>query len=72
GIAAAVLEAVATVAGADGILPDAEHEPAPLQLAHLAVRSMPGSATPEEQLNAAGLSAHHIAGAVRTLVDTGD
>jgi len=33
----------------------------------LAVRAMPGSGTPDELLDAAGISARHIAGAVRTL-----
>jgi transketolase len=34
---------------------------------HLAVRAMPGSARPEEQLDDAGISARHIARAVRAL-----
>ncbi|MGH2398737.1 MAG: transketolase, partial [bacterium] len=34
----------------------------------LGVRGMPGSGTPEELLDAAGISARHIAGAVRSLI----
>jgi transketolase len=34
----------------------------------LAVRTMPGSATPAEQLAAAGIDADHIAAAARELV----
>ena len=40
----------------------------PLQVAHLAVRGLPGSGTPAELLDAAGISAPHIAGAARRLV----
>jgi transketolase len=36
----------------------------------LGVRAMPGSGTPEELLDAAGISAKHIADAVRALVAT--
>lgn len=42
-------------------------EPFP-RVSHLAVREMPGSGTPEELLDAAGISARRIADAVRTLV----
>lgn len=35
----------------------------------LGVRGMPGSGTPEELLDAAGISARHIAGAIRSLVE---
>ena len=57
GIGAAVLEALA---GA-GV-------PA-LQVAHLAVGGLPGSGTPAELLDAAGISARHIAAAARQLAD---
>ena len=57
GIGAAVLEALA---GA-GV-------PA-LQVAHLAVGGLPGSGTPAELLDAAGISARHIAAAARKLAD---
>jgi transketolase len=40
-----------------------------LQLAHLAVREMPGSGKPEELLHAAGIDAEHIAQAARKLVE---
>ncbi|MFI2437005.1 transketolase [Streptomyces sp. NPDC018693] len=39
------------------------------RLARLAVRTMPGSATPAEQLHAAGIDAESIAAAVRLLVE---
>ncbi len=42
--------------------------PAP-RLVRLAVRTMPGSATPEEQLHAAGIDAESIAAAARLLVE---
>jgi transketolase len=45
----------------------AEVSPAP-RIATLAVRGMPGSGTPEEMLDAAGISARHIAAAVRALL----
>ncbi len=38
---------------------------------HLAVRDMPGSATPAEQLEAAGISARHVARAIQELAGTG-
>lgn len=42
-------------------------EPLP-KVTHLAVREMPGSGTPEELMDAAGINARHITEAVRTLV----
>jgi transketolase len=42
--------------------------PAELTVRHLAVYEMPGSGTPQELLNAAGISANHIAAAARSLV----
>ena len=45
----------------------AASEPFP-RFIHLAVRVMPGSGTPEELLDAAGISARHIAGAIRSLI----
>lgn len=56
GLGAAVLEALA----------DAE-VPA-LHVAHLAVRNLPGSGTPAELLDTAGISASHIAVAARSLI----
>lgn len=53
GLAGAVLEALA-----DADVPA-------LHLASLAVRALPGSATPAEELDAAGISARHIADAAR-------
>ena len=55
GLGAAVLEALA---GA-GL---------PLQVPHLAVSGLPGSGTPDELLDAAGISASHIAAAARELL----
>jgi transketolase len=55
GIGSAVLEA----------LSDAGH---PVQIAHLAVRGLPGSGTPAELMEAAGISAGHIARAARELL----
>ncbi|MFF8382813.1 transketolase [Streptomyces kanasensis] len=46
----------------------ADGRPAP-RMARLAVRNMPGSATPEEQLHAAGIDADSIAAAVTLLVE---
>ncbi|MFD7133497.1 transketolase [Streptomyces sp. NPDC059894] len=40
------------------------------RLARLAVRTMPGSASPEEQLHAAGIDAESIAASARLLVET--
>jgi transketolase len=37
-------------------------------LAHCAVRGLPGSGKPDEVMDAAGISAKHIAGAARKLV----
>lgn len=45
----------------------ADSKPFP-QIRMLAVRTMPGSGTPEELLDAAGISARHIADGVRALV----
>ncbi|HET9875035.1 MAG TPA: transketolase [Mycobacterium sp.] len=59
GLASAVLEALA-----DADIPA-------LHVASLAVRALPGSATPAEQLDAAGISARHIAGAARRVARTG-
>jgi transketolase len=39
----------------------------PLRLVHLAVKGLPGSGTPRELLNAAGISSNHIVDAVRNL-----
>lgn len=55
GLGGAVLEALA------------DADVAPLHIAHLAVRELPGSATSAEQLDAAGISARHIAAAARQL-----
>ncbi|HEY7325398.1 MAG TPA: transketolase [Streptosporangiaceae bacterium] len=45
-----------------------EAGPADLSVEHLAVRNMPGSGTPAELMDAAGISAAHIADAGRRLV----
>ncbi|MDP9325461.1 MAG: transketolase [Candidatus Dormibacteraeota bacterium] len=55
GLAAAILEAMA------------DH-PDHFLLAHCAVRGLPGSGKPEELMDAAGISANHIAEAARKLV----
>jgi transketolase len=55
GIGSAVLEAFS----------DAGH---PIAIAHLAVRGLPGSGTPEELMQAAGISADNIVTAARALV----
>jgi transketolase len=55
GIGEAVLEA----------LSDAGH---PARIAHLAVRGLPGSGTPAELMDAAGISASHIVQAARDLL----
>ncbi|WP_239330277.1 transketolase [Frankia sp. CiP3] len=55
GLGSAVLE---TLAAAD----------VPVRLRHLAVRELPGSGTPTELLDAAGISASHIAAAARALL----
>jgi len=56
GLGEAVLGALAT------------QETPPLKVRHLAVREMPTSGTPEELLEAAGINADHIAGAIRELL----
>jgi transketolase len=53
GLAAAVLEALAD---------------APPQVAHLAVRDLPGSGKPEELMNAAGITARHVVAAATKLL----
>jgi transketolase len=53
GLGAAVMEALAD---------------APPRIAHLAVRGLPGSGKPEELLNAAGISARHVAAAATKLL----
>ncbi|HLQ56244.1 MAG TPA: transketolase [Streptosporangiaceae bacterium] len=55
GIGSAVLEA----------LNDAAH---PARIVHLAVRGLPGSGTPEELMEAAGISASHVARAAREIL----
>ena len=55
GIGSAVLEA----------FNDAGH---PARISHLAVRDLPGSGTPEELMNAAGISASQIAQAAREVL----
>lgn len=55
GLASAVLEALAG-------------DPERPRLAHCAVRKMPTSGTPQELMEAAGISAGHIAGAARGLL----
>jgi transketolase len=57
GLAAAVLEALAL-------------EPRPPRVAHCAVRGLPTSGTPEELMEAAGISAARIAAAARELVNS--
>jgi transketolase len=59
GLGEAVLEAFTQ---RDGDLP---------RIVKLAVQSMPGSGTPDELMEEAGISAHHIAQAVRALVRNG-
>ncbi|HTX81986.1 MAG TPA: transketolase [Streptosporangiaceae bacterium] len=59
GIGEAVLEALAGQ-GVSGVA-----------IAHLAVTIMPGSGTPQELLDEAGISADHIATAARRLIDGG-
>ena len=56
GIGSAVLEA----------LSDADH---PARIAHLAVQGLPGSGTPAELMEAAGISAARVAQAARELLD---
>jgi len=57
GLAAAVHEALAL-------------EPSPPRVAHCAVRGVPTSGTPEELMDAAGISAGHIATAARNLLNS--
>lgn len=60
GLGSAVLEALAT---------HAEGQPTlALKVVHLAVQGMPTSGTPQQLLDAAGISARHIADAVRRLL----
>jgi len=59
GIAAAILEALAE---------DAERP----RLAHCAVRALPGSGTPSELMEVAGISAEHIVAAARSLLMRAD
>jgi transketolase len=59
GLGSAVFEAFATQS--DGA------EPLRLQVQHLAVRDLPGSGTPQEMMDACGISARHIGEAVRAL-----
>jgi transketolase len=61
GLGGAVLEAFT-----DG--PNTHGAPMNLQMRHLAVTDMPGSGTPQELMDAAGISASHIADAVRALL----
>ena len=56
GLGAAVMEALAA-------------EPDPPRVVHLAVQGLPGSGKPAELMDAAGISARHIAAAVRKLKD---
>jgi transketolase len=58
GLGAAVLDALTSTGRVE------------LTIAHLAVREMPGSGTSAELLDAAGLSAGHIASAARTLAES--
>ena len=41
-----------------------------VQIVHLAVRSLPGAGTPQELMEAAGISPGHIAQAARDLLGT--
>jgi transketolase len=49
------------------IAPSDGNGPATISMIHLAVHGMPGSGTPKELLDAAGISASHIVDAVRKL-----
>jgi transketolase len=55
----------------DAVLEALAEEPGRAVVRKLAVRIMPGSATPAEQLEAAGIDAEHIAAAARELTRTG-
>jgi transketolase len=57
GLGAAVMEAMAT-------------EPQPPRVGHCAVRGLPTSGTPEELMEAAGISPRHIAEAARSLLSS--
>jgi transketolase len=57
GLGAAVMEAMAT-------------ESRPPRVGHCAVRGLPGSGTPEELMEAAGISPRHIAEAARSLLSS--
>jgi transketolase len=59
GLGSAVEEAFTVTAGWSGATP--------IKLIHLAVQGMPGSGTPQQLLDAAGISARHIVDAVREL-----
>ncbi len=59
GLGSAVLEALTAGNG---------NQSANLKMIHLAVKDMPGSGTPQQLLDAAGISTKHIADAVRKLV----
>ncbi len=59
GLGAAVQDAFTEDAGWDSSVA--------VRIAHLAVRGMPGSGTPQELLDAAGISARHIVAAVKDL-----
>jgi transketolase len=67
GIGGAVLEALESIEPVGGA-----RKPVELRLVHLAVREMPGSGKPQELLDAAGISASHIADAVRRLAGSND
>jgi transketolase len=58
GLGAAVMEALSD-------------EPRPPRIAHLAVRGTPGSGTPAELMEWAGISARHVVSAARRLVAAG-
>ena len=60
GLGSAVLEAFT-------VSPDGG-DPPPLHLLHLAVQGMPTSGKPDQLIDAAGISASHIADAVRSLI----
>lgn len=68
GIGSAVLAALASAAASPIVVQAVSPTASPLRFVHLAVRSLPGSGTPQELLAAAGIDAHHIEEAVRTLL----
>ncbi|MDQ3864904.1 MAG: transketolase, partial [Actinomycetota bacterium] len=53
----------------EAVLSALSEESDPLHFEHLAVRGMPGSGKPEELMDAAGISANHIAEAARKLAN---